>query len=220
MRMGRASMNIDPQQLLLLLNWMSPAFPTGAFAYSHGLEQAIADGRLRDARAVQEWIADVICHGSGWNDAVLFARCWKDSSRELNELALALASSKERYEETLALGRSFGLAAAAWGADSPADDAAHPIAAARACIDMEVERETAMLAYLNTFSQSLVSCAVRLVPLGQSAGLEVLCNLAPIIAATASRACEADLGDLGTASIAADIAAMKHETLEPRIFRT
>ena len=33
---------------LSLIQWLSPAFPTGGFAYSHGLEQAMTDG-TRDA---------------------------------------------------------------------------------------------------------------------------------------------------------------------------
>ena len=105
-------MSIEAQQLLLLLNWMSPAFPTGAFAYSHGLEWAIEDNggeRCRDAE--RQWIEDLVTRGSGWNDAVLFSRCWEDDAAELNELALALATSKERYLETTQLGRSFGIAA-------------------------------------------------------------------------------------------------------------
>ena len=33
-------------ELLRLLAWLSPAFPTGAYAYSHGLEQAVEDGDI------------------------------------------------------------------------------------------------------------------------------------------------------------------------------
>ena len=69
-------MTTEPRQLLLLLTWMSPAFPTGAFAYSHGLEWAIDSGTVADAASVKGWIADLLTAGSGWNDAVLFAQCW------------------------------------------------------------------------------------------------------------------------------------------------
>ena len=109
-------MGIEAEQLLLLLNWMSPAFPTGQFAYSHGLEWAIDSGRVASADDLTSWTSDLITRGSGWNDAVLFARCWEDDPVELNELALALATSKERHFETTQLGRSFAIAASVFAA--------------------------------------------------------------------------------------------------------
>ncbi|NJM84300.1 MAG: urease accessory protein UreF, partial [Tabrizicola sp.] len=59
--------------LLTLVQWLSPAFPTGAFACSHGLEWAVAAGEVRQAAEVQAWLADVLAHGSGWQDAVVLA---------------------------------------------------------------------------------------------------------------------------------------------------
>ena len=49
-----APLSADAAQVLLLLNWMSPTFPIGSFAYSHGTEQAIADGRLKTQLQVTE----------------------------------------------------------------------------------------------------------------------------------------------------------------------
>jgi urease accessory protein len=63
----------DRAAQLRLLAFLSPAFPVGGFAYSHGLERAVHDGLLPDADALREWLSDLIAHGSGWNDAVLFA---------------------------------------------------------------------------------------------------------------------------------------------------
>ncbi len=214
-------MSTEPRQLLLLLTWMSPAFPTGAFAYSHGLEWAIDTGTVHDAATLKDWIADLIARGSGWNDAVLFARCWDEDASRLNELALALTTSRERHLETSQLGRAFRIAA---GVFAPAvlddDEIAYPIAAGSACAAMGIGRHDALLAYLQGFAATLTSVAVRLVPIGQTAGLEALRDLAPLIAATAERAAAATLDDLGAITIAADIAAMKHETQRSRVFRT
>ncbi|WP_373503948.1 urease accessory protein UreF [Aestuariivirga sp.] len=243
-------MSIEAQQLLLLLNWMSPAFPTGAFAYSHGLEWAIEDKAVSDAATLKQWIEDLVTRGSGWNDAVLFSRCWENDAAELNELALALATSKERYLETTQLGRSFGIAASVFLPSplageggrrpdegpprlnlSPAaarhplpqgerEDWAYPIAAGSSCAALDIPRHHALLAYLQGFCAALTSVAVRLVPLGQTAGLETLRDLMPVITATAERAATASLDDLGTITLVADIAAMKHETQYSRVFRT
>jgi urease accessory protein len=213
-------MTIDARQLLLLLNWMSPAFPTGSFAYSHGLEWAIEEGTVTTADDLKQWIEDVITRGSGWNDAVLFVRCWDDDAEDLNELALALATSKERYLETTQLGRAFQIAASIFNIyhprASPGDpfidmpaiatdgtmgrrnksgddrmeggDIAYPIAAGFACKEIGIEKPLALLAFLQGFSNALVSVAVRLVPLGQTHGLETVRDLMPVIAATAERA--------------------------------
>ena len=236
-------MTIEPNQLLLLLNWMSPAFPTGAFAYSHGLEWAIEDGNVQSADDLKAWVADLVSRGSGWNDAVLFARCWDDDEKTLNELALALCSSRERWLETTQLGRSFDIAAAVFQEtpspssrrkpgpmatvgsgfrrnDEMRDAIAYPVAAGTSCAALGIPKAQAMLAFLQGFCAAQVSVAVRLVPLGQTQGLEVLRDLMPVIAATAQRASSASLDDLGSITLGADIAAMKHETQHSRIFRT
>lgn len=213
--------DIEASQLLLLLNWMSPAFPIGSFAYSHGLETAIVENDVTTQSEVERWIADLITQGSAWNDAVLFAQCWNSENEKLNELALSMTSSSERYMETTQLGRSFAIAASVFTYVKFVDgDLAYSIAAGMACKNMGVEQHSALLAFLQGFAAAQVSVAVRLVPLGQTAGLHVLKNLMPIISETANRATIATLDDLGSCTLLADIAAMNHEHLQPRIFRT
>ncbi|MBL8832877.1 MAG: hypothetical protein JNL71_10850, partial [Rhodospirillales bacterium] len=63
--------------LLKLLAWLSPSFPVGAFAYSHGLEAAIEEGLVRDRAGLQEWIADLVAYGSPRADAVLFCHAYR-----------------------------------------------------------------------------------------------------------------------------------------------
>ncbi len=214
-------MATDHKSLMMLLNWMSPTFPIGAFAYSHGLEQAIVDGRITNAAEVETWIAELLQHGSGWNDAVIFAQCWSAPVDELNEFALALSGSAERYMETTHLGRNFNSAAAVWTGAEKSDAAiAYPVAAGQACKLMGIDHGQALIAYLQGFCSTLVSVAVRLVPLGQTNGLVAMRNLAPLVSSVATRAAGATLDDIGSSCIAAEIAAMQHETLQPRIFRT
>ncbi len=211
-------MATEASQLLMLFNWMSPTFPIGGFAYSHGLEQAIVDGEVQSAETVEHWISDLLQAGSAWNDAVLFAQCWHD---DVNALALALAGSAERYSETVQLGRNFNIAANVWlGTALTKHDMAYPTAAGQACAQSGIDKSQALLAFLQGFAAAQVSVAVRLVPLGQTKGLQVLRNLSTVIETVASRASLATLDDLGTNCILAEIVAMKHETLQPRIFRT
>lgn len=219
--------------LLKLLTMLSPAFPVGSFAYSHGLEWLIDSGQVGDAASVRDWIAELVERGSGWNDAVLLAEAYRaaetgDEAALLSvaELAEALAGSKERSLETMAQGRAF-LEAAATGWDSvpvarlrAAGGAAYPVAVAAAAAGQGIGRLPALAAWLNAFAANLVSVAVRLVPLGQSAGLGVVAALHPVLEGVAERANASTLDDLGSATLAAEIAAMRHETQYSRVFRT
>ena len=118
----RATSMAEPAGALPLLLWFSPAFPVGAFAYSHGLEWAVEEGSVRDAASLQGWIGDLLAHGAARNDAILFANAWRAAGRgdavalaEVNALALALAGSRERLLETTGQGNAFVAAArAAW----------------------------------------------------------------------------------------------------------
>jgi urease accessory protein len=213
----------EPQQLLQLLAFMSPAFPVGGFAYSHGLERAIDDGTVTTADDVREWIESLLVHGSGWNDAVLFAQAYNADAggrAEIDELALALAATRERALETSDLGQSFAKAAATFLESDAMDSKTYPVAIAAACQRTCIDKRTALLGYLQAFSNNLIAVAVRLVPLGQTKGLEVMRDLMPAISTTAERALVASLDDLGSSTLLSDIASMRHETQYSRVFRS
>jgi urease accessory protein len=221
----------DTHALLKLLTFLSPAFPVGSFSYSHGLEWLIDSGSLRTADDLTTWLVDLLECGGGWTDAVLFAEAhWaalaSDAARlrAAADLAEALAASQERHLETMAQGTAFLVAdAAAWPSVAVVplgDAAAYPIAVAAAAAGHGVPLTAALPAYLNALAANLVSVAVRLVPLGQTAGLKVIAALHPVIAATADRAVRSSLDDLGSAALLSDIASMRHEQQYSRVFRT
>ena len=219
--MTTMAMTTEGEKFLLLLTFLSPAFPTGAFAYSHGLEQAIATGVVDDDESLCGWIESLLMHGSAFNDALLIAYATPDNLEEINGLALSLSASRERHLETTALGASFAQSAASFlDLSLPEADVAYPVAIAAAGMAAGLDRRALIAAYLHAFSANLISVAVRLVPIGQRAGLAVLARLLPIIDRAAARALEGGVEDLGSACFLADIAAMKHEVQEPRIFRT
>lgn len=212
---------IEQDQLLLLLTFLSPAFPTGAFAYSHGLEQAIASGAVSDSESLTGWLSALLIRGSAWNDAVLLRAVGREELASLNSLALSLSASRERHLETTALGGSFAASAAVFGDLAlPEGEIAYPIAVGAAASAAGISCEALIPAYLHAFAASLVSVAVRLVPLGQTSGLSVLARLMPVISEVTQRALGSTLDDLGSATFLSDIAAMRHEFQEPRIFRT
>ena len=204
---------------LSLIQWLSPAFPTGGFAYSHGLEQAMAEG-LRDADAVAGWVGDVLDRGGGWTDAVILSLTLRGGdASDLADLARAMAGSAERLAETMDQGRAFAATIAAIdGLDLPARPL--PVVVGLAARRLDLPASEIIAHYLHGFAGNLISAATRFLPLGQAQAQRALAGLHMLIADIAARAVAADREALETGCIGADLAAMRHETLEVRIFRT
>lgn len=230
MAMGTAITTImtEAAALARLMTWLSPAFPVGAFAYSHGLERAIHDGLIRDRQSLREWLEALLEQGSAWNDAVLLAEAWRETSAgeeiiDVAELAEAMAGSRERHMETTLQGTAFVDAMSSWsgeplaGTDRPI---AYPVAVGSAAARHGVGLADTLTAYLHAFASNLVQACVRLVPLGQRDGVATLAGLEPVILRTAHRAATSMLDDLGSCTVRADILSMNHETQYSRVFRS
>ncbi len=225
---------LSAKELLLLSSWLSPSFPIGAFSYSHGLESVIVSGVIKDHPTLANWLTALVERGSGWGDAVLLAEAWQATvSEDLDrlasacELALAMAPSAERLLETRNLGIAFFEAVTAgWPCqlldrfNALKPRMSYPIAVGAAAAAHGLPLEVTLAGYLNGFISNLISVAVRLVPLGQTTGLKALGELQPLALATAWRAAISSLDDLGSTTILSDIAAMRHETLQSRVFRS
>lgn len=211
-----------------LLTWLSPAFPVGAFAWSAGLESAIAASIVHDRASTQAWIEGVLTHGSLRTDAILLAHAHRAAGdperlRELAELCLALTPARERHEETTITGAAFAAAVRAWPTPvlgNLPDPCPYAIAVGAVAAGHAIALDATLAAWLTSSVHSQVSVAVRLVPIGQSDGLAIMAALEPAIAAASELCQHAALDDIGGVAYAADIAQMSHETLTTRIFRS
>ena len=214
--------------------WLSPAYPVGGFSYSHGLEWTVEAGKMREAATLGDWVEDILSHGAARSDAIFLAEAWRavsaSDARRLAEvvaLAAAFAPSAERGLETLAQGGAFLAATqAVWPAPAlerlaaEAADVAYPVAVGACAAAHGLPLAPTAQAYLQAFAANLVSAGVRLIPLGQTDGLRVLARLEPLIPALVAGALGASLEDVGSASVMADIASMRHETQYTRLFRS
>jgi urease accessory protein len=220
---------------LPLFIWLSPAFPVGAFAYSHGLEWAIEAGDIVDAASLQGWLADVLEFGAPRSDAILFSAAFRAAAAadwpglmDINALAVALTASAERRLETTAQGAAFVAAArAAWDCEplrrldqAPDGSVAYPIAVAAAANGHGLPLAASIEAFALAQAANLVSAALRLGPIGQTDGQKILAALLPRIRVLAGEAQTATLADLGGCAFRSDIAAMRHETQYSRLFRS
>ena len=211
--------------VLRLLAWLSPSFPTGGYAYSHGLEWAVECGDVADEKTLRGWIEDVLAHGSGRNDAILLRHAHRAAAdtgalTEIAELAAATSSSRERQAETLDQGAAFIAAATAWQTPPLPSRTAYPVAVGALAGSHGIAEDLVAAAYLQAFAANLISAAVRLVPLGQSVGLRVLAALEPLILRVAEQTRDATPNDIGGCAFRADLAAMCHETQYTRLFRS
>jgi len=205
---------------LRLVQWLSPAFPIGAFAWSQGLETAIVDGDVTDAASLHSWIAAVLTHGTGRADAILLAQARAtDDLSALQDLALALAPCAERAAETMEQGTAFARTIAALTGEETAS-LAYPLAVGRATRALQVTTEEVLTLWLQGLAATLVSVGVRFIPLGQTDGQRVLAGLTDRIVALAAELEKAPLSALSSSTPRADLAAMRHETLQTRIYRS
>ena len=221
----------EPAALLRLLAWLSPAFPIGGYAWSHGIEWAVDSGEIRDGDTLLGWTRDVVRHGAGRNDAILSRHAHRaagdlDALAGIVELALAAQPSRELRAETIGQGNAFLAAAKSWhpgvlqALAARVGDLPYPVAVGALAGAQGIAEDDVALALVQAFAANLISAAVRLVPLGQSSGLAVLAGLEPTILAVAADTRHATLDDLGGACFRSDIAAMRHETQYTRLFRS
>jgi urease accessory protein len=216
------TMTMTTEQLLTLTQWLSPAYPVGSFAFSHGIEMAVKDGQIANVADLENWLVDLLVHGAGRTDAILLLAAYgasDDDLADIADLASALQPSRERLTETLAQGAAFAATTrAVQGLDLP--DMAYPVAIGRAARLVGLPAQPVAEVFLHAMMTNFVLAAQRLMPLGQTAAHRLLAGLAPCCAQVAADAAAATLDDIGSAAFAIDISAMRHETLEPRIFRS
>ena len=222
--------------LYRLMTWLSPAYPVGAFSYSHGLEYAVEERLVRDRDTLIQWLTTAIDVGAGRISGALLAEAWRaaadgDAGRleEVAALAAAWRSTSETALESEAQGAAFLSATrAAW--PHPMLDRLVPerrggpivisVAVGATCGCHGIELAPALTAYLHSFAGNLVSAGVRLIPLGQSDGQLAIAALEPVIARAALACAEISLDQVGSAALVLDWCSMRHELQYTRLFRS
>jgi urease accessory protein len=224
----------DP--LYRLLAWLSPAYPIGAFSYSHGVETAVEEGLIKDRTSLVTWLETVLTGGTGAVDGALFAAAWRAVAMQdwpafaaIAERAAAWRGTSEMALESRQQGGSFlSITRTAW---PHADlDAAHerlageialPVAVALAAAAHGIDLEMALGGYLHAFTANLISAAVRTVPLGQTDGQRALAGLEGAVRRTVDAALAViDLDEVGTSTPLLDWCSLRHETQYTRLFRS
>lgn len=210
---------VDPR-LLTLNQWLSPSFPTGAFAYSHGVEAAISMGWITGAETLEDWLRDCLTDGTGRSDAIWLRLAYSaDAPETVDASARSFTIARERLREAERQGAAFAATVnAVWGFELP--ELLLPVAVGRAARLADLDLDETLSLYLHAFVSNLVSAAIRLCPIGQTAGQRVVRNLQDQCIAVAEETEGATEADVVGNAFLSDIAAMAHETLEPRLFQS
>jgi len=221
--------------LLRLLHLCSPALPIGMFAYSQGLEPATSAGWVHDEESARDWIVSLLGSQLATLDLAVLARLWEawgdDESaaparvETWSAFLLASRPSAELQQEERHLGGALarvlsGLGlpeASAWIVRS---DVTYGTMFALAARRWSVPFAAAAQGFAFAWAEAQVSAAVRLVPLGQSAGQRILAAAAAAIPAAVARALTLPADEIGASSPRLAVASAWHETQYSRLFRS
>jgi urease accessory protein len=224
--------------LYRLLAWLSPGFPIGSFAFSHGLEAAAASGAVCDRYSLQLWISAIAASGGGRVDADILRDSYRASATGdlgalmyANRRGVAFRATAETRLETTAQGEAFlATCRAAWpnpvldcwaeGISARGEAVCYAAAVGAATAQAGIPLDCALLGYLQALASTLVSAGLRLGIVGQTDGQRILAALEPVIAAAVSGALARDPDAFGGATVAVELASMAHETQYSRLFRS
>lgn len=211
---------------------ISPTLPVGAYAYSGGLELAIERGWVADEAGALDWIEGLLRHSLAMLDVPILLRCHEACRQgdagalcDWNDWLLAARESAELQQEDLHLGRALlrlldELAPAARQAWPASDPPSYVTAFALATAHWNIGARQAAQGYLWAWCENQVAAAVKLVPLGQTAGQRMLAQLGPGIEAAVQRGQACEDRDIGYATPGLAMASAWHERQYTRLFRS
>ena len=232
----RTVMTTTEAALYRLMTWLSPAYPVGGFSYSHGLECAVEEKLVRDRETLVQWLTAAIEVGAGRIGGALLAEAWRaatqhdaDRLEDVAELAAAWRSTSETALESEAQGAAFlSVTRMAWPhrlldplvPERRGGPIALSVAVGATCGCHGIALLPALVAYLHSFANNLVSAGLRLIPLGQSDVQLAMAALEPIVSRSASVCADISLDEVGSAAPMLDWCSMRHELQYTRLFRS
>jgi urease accessory protein len=219
--------------LLRLLQLVSPALPVGAYSYSEGLETLVQQGKVIDLSTLKNWLVQELCYGAIRLEAAVSVRAYQaiqsnnlDALENWNHWLSAFRETEELREQSWQMGRSLArLLQDLQPQTKPLLQACgepcnFAIVFALAAAHWQIDCETSVVGYLQSWAANLVNAGVRLVPLGQTQGQRLLLELHPQLQQTATEVLTLTDDQLQCCSWGVSIASMNHETLYSRLFRS
>ncbi len=206
----------DPLQILQI--WFSSSFPIGSYAYSHGLEALIDSKKINNKDNVKEYLSALLFYGTLRNDYIFIKSIYK--GKEIAELILASASSKERKIEMIDMGNSFRkIMNDSWQLSLP-ENTSFIYCLAKAGLHFDINFDDLIKFYLQSYISNLINVCVKHIPISQKEGQTLNVNFIDKIQNFLIQSELLTLKDIGTSFFVGDIFAIKHENLDSRIYLT
>jgi len=217
---------------LRLMQLISPALPIGAFTYSQGLEWAVENKTVSDADDVSQWLTGLLQESMTYLEIPLLKRLfYAVASKDIQQVndwsayLLACRETRELRQEEINRGRALATLLK----DLAIEDVELYAASlsqtqmtgyALACVKWHIDLRQAALGYVWGWLENQVAAAVKLVPLGQTAGQRLQLHLAGLIPEVVSMGLQLDDEEIGSSAPMLAMASSFHETQYTRLFRS
>ncbi len=222
---------LQPASMLRLWQLISPALPIGAYAYSQGQEYAVEAGWVTDQASAQDWIRGQLQNNIAALDIPLLKRlysAWQvndiESVNDWTRWLLAAREAVELQREDKQLGLALAKVLSAQGIVQTEllseDNIAFATTFALAGVSWRIPLEQLAQGYAWTWCENQIAAAIKLVPLGQTAGQQILASVLECIPDVVTHALTLEDEEIGVLVPAVAIACAQHETQYTRLFRS
>ncbi len=219
--------------LLHLLQLASPSLPVGAYSYSEGLETLVEVKTIHDRESLKHWLTAELKYGAIRLETAIVLRSYKSvitgdrqALYDWNAWLSAARETEELRNSSWQMGRSLSrLMSKIQPEVKPLIDAVgepcnYAIAFGIAAAFWRIQLRATLLGYLQSWLTNLISVGVKLIPLGQTTGQELLLEFQPLLIEMVNAVLELEDEELSCCSVGLSLASMTHETQYTRLFRS
>lgn len=222
--------------LIKILHITDPTLPIGGFSHSNGLETYVQQNLVNNASTTQEFVKSMLKNNFRYNDGLAVKLAY-DFTREknLDELLKldnecnALKAPREVREASQKLGtRLIKIYAALLNdpflnqinnhIENKQMQGHYSVIFGMVTSIVKIDAEKAVCAFLYNAAVGMVTNAVKLVPLGQTDGQQIIFNVQELIENLTLEILELNRDMLGVCNTALDIKCMQHEHLYSRLY--
>ena len=220
-------------ELLNLLQLTNSALPVGSYSYSEGLENLGENGVIINYETLKNWLTQELHYGAIRLEAAIMLRGYKaiklcdvEALNYWNNWASAARETEELREQSWQMGRALSRLMQQLQPQTITifnqigDNCNYAIAYAIAAANWDISEQEVLLGYFHSWVTNLVSCGVKIIPLGQTAGQQLILHLHPIIIRVTEQVLSLDDDNLSSCSWGLSLASMAHETQYTRLFRS
>ncbi len=228
--------NIENTYLGSLLHLADPTLPIGGYSHSNGLETYVLEEVVRSVAASKKFVTNMLMYNIKYNDASFLKLAYEATEKndfqtivKLDQECSALKSPREIREASQKLGirlikifrrqKAFDIITEYENAIASKEVTAHYcIAFGMYAQLLEIPLAEALFAFYYNAAIGMITNSVKLVPLGQLDGQDILFELQPLIKKLAKETLTIDRELVGLCNIAFDIRCMQHERLYSRLY--